>query len=171
MNVVLCTETLEHVLETRRFLAEAARCLTPGGTLLLTIPFAARWHFIPYDYWRFTPSSLNHRADGNRLSQRSRLRPRKCCHGRVLQGDDTSPAAVDATNRIKAAGLLLRLVGLLFLPLFLPLAVVANLSLVVTEAMIVSAIPCWRFAGIIRDSAVVLALSTAVTELLSGAWI
>jgi hypothetical protein len=24
------------------------------------VPFAARWHFIPYDYWRFTPSSLNH---------------------------------------------------------------------------------------------------------------
>jgi SAM-dependent methyltransferase len=59
-NVVLCTETLEHVLDTRRFLAEAARSLAPGGTLLLTVPFAARWHFIPYDYWRFTPSSLNH---------------------------------------------------------------------------------------------------------------
>ncbi len=60
VNVVLCTETLEHVLETRRFLSEAARCLTPGGLLLLTIPFAARWHFIPYDYWRFTPSSLSY---------------------------------------------------------------------------------------------------------------
>ena len=29
VNVVLCTETLEHVLDTRRFLAEAARCLAP----------------------------------------------------------------------------------------------------------------------------------------------
>src|ERR1700733_8075977 len=35
VNVVLCTETLEHVLETRRFLGETARCLAPGGTLLL----------------------------------------------------------------------------------------------------------------------------------------
>ena len=26
----------------------------------MTVPFAARWHFIPYDYWRFTPSSLNY---------------------------------------------------------------------------------------------------------------
>jgi hypothetical protein len=26
--------------------------------LVLTVPFAARWHFIPYDYWRFTPSGL-----------------------------------------------------------------------------------------------------------------
>ena len=42
-----------------RFLAEAFRCLKPGGRLLLTVPFAARWHYIPHDYWRFTPSGLN----------------------------------------------------------------------------------------------------------------
>jgi hypothetical protein len=34
--------------------------LVPGGTLVLTVPFTARWHFIPYDYWRFTPSSFHH---------------------------------------------------------------------------------------------------------------
>jgi hypothetical protein len=26
----------------------------------MTVPFAARWHFVPYDYWRFTPSALTH---------------------------------------------------------------------------------------------------------------
>ena len=26
----------------------------------MTVPFAARWHFVPNDYWRFTPSSLRH---------------------------------------------------------------------------------------------------------------
>jgi hypothetical protein len=26
--------------------------------LILTVPFAARWHYIPHDYWRYTPSSL-----------------------------------------------------------------------------------------------------------------
>ena len=26
--------------------------------MLLTVPFAARWHYIPHDYWRFTPSGL-----------------------------------------------------------------------------------------------------------------
>lgn len=55
---VLATETLEHVSRPERFLAEARRCLLPGGRLLLTVPFAARWHFIPHDYWRFTPSGL-----------------------------------------------------------------------------------------------------------------
>jgi len=60
VNVVLCTETLEHVLEPSSLLAEAHRTLLPGGKLLLTVPFAARWHFVPNDYWRFTPSSLLH---------------------------------------------------------------------------------------------------------------
>lgn len=58
MDVVLATETLEHVAHPDRFLAEAKRCLKPGGSLVLTIPFAARWHYIPHDYWRFTPSGI-----------------------------------------------------------------------------------------------------------------
>jgi SAM-dependent methyltransferase len=58
-DFILCTETLEHVPEPSLFLNEAFRVLRPGGTLLLTIPFSARWHFIPYDYWRFTPSGLD----------------------------------------------------------------------------------------------------------------
>ena len=57
-NFVLCTETMEHIPEPRAFLEEAYRCLASGGSLLLTVPFAARWHFIPYDYWRYTPSGL-----------------------------------------------------------------------------------------------------------------
>jgi SAM-dependent methyltransferase len=59
IDCVLCTETLEHVAEPLPFLREAFRCLAPGGTLLLTVPFAARWHFIPHDYWRYTPSALS----------------------------------------------------------------------------------------------------------------
>jgi SAM-dependent methyltransferase len=58
VDYVLATETLEHVEEPGVFLCEAARVLCAGGSLILTVPFAARWHFIPYDYWRFTPSSL-----------------------------------------------------------------------------------------------------------------
>jgi SAM-dependent methyltransferase len=57
-DAVLSTETLEHVPEPGTFLAEAARCLRPGGRLVLTVPFAARWHYVPHDYWRYTPASL-----------------------------------------------------------------------------------------------------------------
>ena len=59
VDVVLATETLEHVPDPGTFLAEARRVLRPGGRIVLTVPFAARWHYIPHDYWRYTPSSLS----------------------------------------------------------------------------------------------------------------
>jgi SAM-dependent methyltransferase len=59
IDLVLATETLEHVREPPVFLSEARRVLRPGGRLVLTVPFSARWHYIPHDYWRFTPSCLS----------------------------------------------------------------------------------------------------------------
>jgi hypothetical protein len=35
-----------------------ARVLKPGGTVILTAPFAFRLHEEPYDYYRFTPHGL-----------------------------------------------------------------------------------------------------------------
>jgi SAM-dependent methyltransferase len=52
------TEVLEHVLEPGEFLNECRRVLKPDGEMLFTVPFQARYHFIPHDYWRFTPSGL-----------------------------------------------------------------------------------------------------------------
>jgi SAM-dependent methyltransferase len=59
VDVVLCTEVLEHVADPVVFLREMYRCLRPAGRAILTVPFAARWHFIPHDYWRFTPAGLH----------------------------------------------------------------------------------------------------------------
>lgn len=58
VDVVLATETLEHIPQPPVFLAEARRVLRDGGRIVLTVPFSARWHYVPHDYWRFTPSSL-----------------------------------------------------------------------------------------------------------------
>jgi SAM-dependent methyltransferase len=129
VNVVLSTETLEHVLDTRRFLGEAARCLAPGGTLLLTVPFAARWHFIPYDYWRFTPSSLDHL-----LAKVGFKNTRVYARGDAVTVACYKVMAVILRfllpqNRSWLTSLLLRLIGLVFLPLFVVLALIANLSL------------------------------------------
>ena len=51
---ILCTEVLEHAVEPELLIAEMLRVLRPGGTLLLTVPFAARVHHAPHDYRRFT---------------------------------------------------------------------------------------------------------------------
>ena len=57
-DVVFHTEVLEHVERPGAFLAECARVLKPGGTILFTVPFSYRFHYVPYDYFRFTPSAL-----------------------------------------------------------------------------------------------------------------
>lgn len=55
---VFHTEVLEHVPDPLVFLQECRRVLKPTGTLFFSVPFQARFHYIPYDYWRFTPSGL-----------------------------------------------------------------------------------------------------------------
>lgn len=52
------TEVLEHVYETGAFLAECRRVLKPGGAMFFTVPFQARYHFQPHDYFRYTPAAL-----------------------------------------------------------------------------------------------------------------
>ncbi len=128
VDVVLCTETLEHVFATRKFLGEAARVLTAGGTVLLTVPFAARWHFVPYDYWRFTPSCLKYLLEEQGFEQ-----------VRVYaRGNGWTVACYKCMTLIlgllipqkgsSATKLLARLLGLLCVPLFLVLAAIANIS-------------------------------------------
>jgi SAM-dependent methyltransferase len=55
---VVSTEVLEHGPEPAALVAEMARVLKRGGTLLLTVPFGFRLHEEPFDYYRFTPYSL-----------------------------------------------------------------------------------------------------------------
>ncbi len=49
-DVVLCTEVLEHIAEPAGTIREMHRVLKPGGLLLLTIPWSARFHYQPFDY-------------------------------------------------------------------------------------------------------------------------
>ena len=128
-DVVLATEVLEHVPATAGFLGEARRCLEPGGLLVLTVPFAARWHYIPYDFWRFTPSGLDRvlreagfqevivYARGNELTV-------ACYKAMAL----ILPLLFGKTTGAIAT-VIRRLIGLLLSPLLLLLAFIANLSL------------------------------------------
>ena len=51
---ILCTEVLEHVIHPEALVAEMRRVLRPGGTMVITVPFSARVHYVPYDFHRFT---------------------------------------------------------------------------------------------------------------------
>lgn len=55
---VLTSEVLEHVPDENLFMADIARVLRPGGSLILTVPWSARLHHLPNDFRRLTPSGL-----------------------------------------------------------------------------------------------------------------
>jgi SAM-dependent methyltransferase len=57
-DFIFHTEVLEHVYNLHRFLFECRRVLSKNGSMFFTIPFAARNHYVPNDYWRLTPSSI-----------------------------------------------------------------------------------------------------------------
>jgi SAM-dependent methyltransferase len=126
---ILCTETLEHVAKPAPFLAELARALRPHGQLLLTVPFAARWHFVPHDYWRFTPSGLT-----SLLEQAGFSEIRVYARGGAL-----AVAGYKVLGLVLlllagygcrgATGLMARLLGALLLPLAAVAAVLGNLGL------------------------------------------
>ena len=62
-SAAICIETLEHVSEPKQLLAEIFRVLDDGGTLLISVPWSARRHHVPFDFFRYTPEGLNHLLD------------------------------------------------------------------------------------------------------------
>lgn len=129
VDLVVCTETLEHVRDPRPFMAEAARVTKRGGGILLTVPFSARWHFIPHDYWRFTPASLR-----DLLEQHGFAGVAVYARGNALTvASDKAMALIRPlvlpVGRGPLAASAVRVAGLLLSPVLLGLAVIANLSL------------------------------------------
>ena len=57
-DAVICTEVLEHVQEFQYLIDEIYRTTKKGAEAIVTIPWSARYHYIPYDFFRYTPSSL-----------------------------------------------------------------------------------------------------------------
>jgi len=57
-DAVICTEVLEHVQDFQYLIDEIYRTTKTNSDIIVTIPWSARYHYIPYDYFRYTPSSL-----------------------------------------------------------------------------------------------------------------
>ncbi len=116
------TEVLEHIYDYRLFLAECHRVLAPSGELFFTVPFQARYHYIPHDYFRYTPAALE-RLLTEAGFYRIRITPR---------GNDITVAAyknISVLYRWLRSGPGGMVAGILLSPLALPFLLVGWLSL------------------------------------------
>lgn len=64
-DTVICSEVLEHVPRPSDALSEVQRILKPGGILILTVPFLARLHDEPHDFYRYTQHGLRYLLEAN----------------------------------------------------------------------------------------------------------
>jgi SAM-dependent methyltransferase len=55
---LVCTEVLEHVQNYQKLIDEMYRVMRKGGKGIITVPWSARYHYIPYDFFRYTPATL-----------------------------------------------------------------------------------------------------------------
>ena len=129
VDFLLCTETMEHVADPIQFLAEAARCVKPGGRILVTTPFSARWHYIPHDYWRYTPSCL-----ARLFAQAGFVKTEVYARGNAITIACYKTMALILPlllpqGRSALATWSLRILSIPFLPILLGLAIIGNVSL------------------------------------------
>jgi len=58
IDVVLCTQVLEHTQDFAKATEEIHRVLNKNGVAVITLPFVWPLHGIPYDYWRFSKYAI-----------------------------------------------------------------------------------------------------------------
>jgi SAM-dependent methyltransferase len=84
VDAVLLTQVLEHVGDPAGVLSETARVLRAGGRVFLTVPFVWELHELPFDFWRFTPPSLERLLKGAGFGE-IEVKPRNDCFTTVAQ--------------------------------------------------------------------------------------
>jgi SAM-dependent methyltransferase len=58
VDALICTEVLEHVQYPQRLIKDFLRVMKPGAKGILTVPWSARNHYVPYDFYRYAYAIL-----------------------------------------------------------------------------------------------------------------
>ncbi len=54
VDAIICTEVIEHVVLPEKLIADIKRVMKPKASGIITVPWSARNHYIPFDYHRYT---------------------------------------------------------------------------------------------------------------------
>lgn len=57
-DVVITSNTMEHVTDTHKFIRNLASLAKPGGLVCVVVPFACGEHKYPVDCWRILPDGM-----------------------------------------------------------------------------------------------------------------
>jgi 2-polyprenyl-3-methyl-5-hydroxy-6-metoxy-1,4-benzoquinol methylase len=120
-DLVFHKELLEQVENPNVFIRNYWSGLRPCGRMFFSVPFSYRYHYIPYDYYRYTPSSLKSLCERAGFSDVA-IRP---------QGTDNMVACHKVISVFMARekrSFFSRLLGILFGLIFLPLLVLVHLA-------------------------------------------
>lgn len=66
-ETIVCSDVLEHLVDPALAWREMSRVLSPGGTVLMNVPFLYPIHAHPHDYFRYTGFALDRFARMNSL--------------------------------------------------------------------------------------------------------
>jgi SAM-dependent methyltransferase len=99
MDLVMASNVLEHIPDTRALLGEIFRVLKPGGHFVATIPFLMRVHQKPYDFNRYTNFQLHALLSAAGFKDVS-----VCALSRPIEVYETSGRHFFATELARASG-------------------------------------------------------------------
>lgn len=105
------------------FMRNCWAALKPGGRMFFSVPFSYRYHYIPYDYYRYTPPSLKSLCERAGFRDVA-VRP---------QGTDITVAChkvISVFFRLarEKRNILSRLLGVLLCLIFLPLLALVHIT-------------------------------------------
>jgi len=118
-DAVLCTQVLEHVADLDQIIGEIAKCLKPGGTLIVAVPFIYQEHGTPNDFRRFSQYGL-----------RELLAPRFEVTCVRLQGGIGTSICLLLLNwleLLQSRNTMMRIIRFLAFPLWILLCLIVNL--------------------------------------------
>lgn len=96
-----------------------------NGVAVISVPFAAKWHCIPFDYWRFTPTGFKKLVDGNQYKYIS-------FKEMYRRGSDVSVAfhmlTVSIVSVFFRPDIISKIIGLVLSPLAVFFGILANFA-------------------------------------------
>lgn len=111
IDVVLCTEVLEHVFDPINAIKEMARVLKKNGTILITAPLGSGLHQLPYHFYGgFTPEWYKKCLKANKIYTKSiipnggffkHLAQETARAGHILESSNDTHISKNLLNSIK----------------------------------------------------------------------